>query len=146
MNRRIVGALMGAVVLAGGGLTVSAWAAGGVAPFITAAVSDPGRPKADTDRDADRKPTEVVAFAGVKPGMKVIELRWGKKAQERFGKTLLEQIEALSQEEYQKLTALSGSEIKKYLQYKGSIPDGEFYTLFTDLPADRVVTTPELGW
>src|ERR1700743_762670 len=43
-------------------------------PAITAAVADKGRPEADTKRDADRKPAEVVAFAGVKPGMVVEEL------------------------------------------------------------------------
>jgi predicted methyltransferase len=37
-------------------------------------VSDPGRPAADTARDAERKPGEVLAFAGVKPGDKVGEL------------------------------------------------------------------------
>lgn len=41
---------------------------------ITAAVADKGRPEADTKRDADRKPAEIVAFAGVKPGMSVEEL------------------------------------------------------------------------
>src|SRR3569623_3082668 len=41
---------------------------------IAAAVADPGRPAADTARDADRKPTQIVAFAGVKPGDKVAEL------------------------------------------------------------------------
>jgi predicted methyltransferase len=43
-------------------------------PAITAAVADKGRPAADTMRDADRKPAEVVAFAGIKPGMTVEEL------------------------------------------------------------------------
>ncbi len=43
-------------------------------PAITAAVADKGRPDADTKRDADRKPAEVIAFAGVKPGMSVEEL------------------------------------------------------------------------
>jgi predicted methyltransferase len=43
-------------------------------PAITAAVADPGRPEADTKRDADRKPAEIVAFAGVKAGDKVEEL------------------------------------------------------------------------
>ena len=41
---------------------------------ITAAVADKGRPEADTKRDADRKPAEIVAFAGIKPGMAVEEL------------------------------------------------------------------------
>jgi predicted methyltransferase len=43
-------------------------------PAITAAVADKSRPEADTKRDADRKPAEIVAFAGVKPGMSVEEL------------------------------------------------------------------------
>ncbi|MEI9889400.1 MAG: methyltransferase, partial [Caulobacteraceae bacterium] len=41
---------------------------------ISAAVADKGRPEADTKRDADRKPAEIVAFAGVQPGMTVEEL------------------------------------------------------------------------
>lgn len=43
-------------------------------PAITTAVADKARPEADTKRDADRKPAEIVAFAGVKPGMSVEEL------------------------------------------------------------------------
>lgn len=42
--------------------------------YVQAAVTDPARPEADTKRDADRKPAETVAFAGVKPGDTVIEL------------------------------------------------------------------------
>lgn len=41
---------------------------------ITAAVADPGRPAVDRYRDDRRKPAETVAFAGVKPGMKIAEL------------------------------------------------------------------------
>jgi len=42
--------------------------------YVTKAVSDTTRPKADTDRDALRLPAETIAFAGVQPGMKVAEL------------------------------------------------------------------------
>jgi predicted methyltransferase len=45
-----------------------------ISPAIKAAVSDAGRPEADTKRDEDRKPAEVVAFAGIKPGDKVADL------------------------------------------------------------------------
>ncbi len=45
-----------------------------ISPAIKSAVSDAGRPAADTARDADRKPAEVVAFAGIKPGDKVADL------------------------------------------------------------------------
>lgn len=49
-----------------------------VPPAIAAAVADPGRPQADKDRDANRKPAETLAFAGVKPGMVVAELAPGR--------------------------------------------------------------------
>lgn len=42
--------------------------------YITAAVADAGRPAEDKQRDADRKPAETVLFAGIKPGMTVVEL------------------------------------------------------------------------
>jgi predicted methyltransferase len=42
-----------------------------------AILGDPARPEADRARDADRKPAEVVAFAGVKPGARVAELAPG---------------------------------------------------------------------
>ena len=41
---------------------------------IAAAVANPARPAADTARDAERKPAEVLAFSGVKPGDKVLEV------------------------------------------------------------------------
>jgi len=49
-----------------------------VTPAIAAAVADAGRPDADKERDAARKPAETVAFAGVKPGMVVGELGPGR--------------------------------------------------------------------
>jgi len=44
---------------------------------ITAAVADAGRPAADKAADTNRKPGQVLAFAGVKPGMVVAELGSG---------------------------------------------------------------------
>ena len=43
-------------------------------PVVTAAVADASRPEADKARDANRKPAEVIAFAGLKPGDKVADL------------------------------------------------------------------------
>lgn len=40
---------------------------------IAAAVADAGRPAADTKRDADRKPAEMLEFAGIKPGQTVAD-------------------------------------------------------------------------
>ncbi len=45
-----------------------------VPAYDKAAVDDSTRPDADRKRDTDRKPAEVLAFAGIKPGMKVGEL------------------------------------------------------------------------
>ena len=59
----------GAVALAGASLAVA-----DAPDTIAAAVANSARPKADTDRDALRKPAEVLAFAGVKPGQQVLEL------------------------------------------------------------------------
>jgi predicted methyltransferase len=44
-----------------------------VPPAIAAAVADPGRPAADTSRDGERHPAELVAFAQVAPGQKVAD-------------------------------------------------------------------------
>jgi len=44
-----------------------------VPAYVAAAVSDKGRPAADTARDANRKPAETVAFSSVKPGDKVAD-------------------------------------------------------------------------
>lgn len=48
-----------------------------IPPAIQAAVTDPARPATDTVRDAARKPVEVVAFAGLKPGDRVADFMSG---------------------------------------------------------------------
>jgi predicted methyltransferase len=45
-----------------------------VSKSIAAAVADPARPQADRDRDADRKPAESIAFAGLAPGQRIADL------------------------------------------------------------------------
>jgi len=65
-----------AFALMSAGLTAGALAQGATAA-IAAAVADPARPAADTARDAERKPAQIVAFAGVKPGDTVVELMPG---------------------------------------------------------------------
>jgi len=72
-----------AAILASGSVLALALAAGAVCAaqlpaFITAAVADGTRPDADRQRDADRKPGETLAFAGVKPGATVLELAAGR--------------------------------------------------------------------
>lgn len=63
--------VLGAALLA---LAMSAAAMAAAIPgYVTRAVADTSRPKADTDHDALRLPAQTIAFAGVKPGMKVAE-------------------------------------------------------------------------
>jgi predicted methyltransferase len=45
-----------------------------VPAFVKAAVADTHRPAADTMRDGDRQPTDMLAYSGIKPGDKVAEL------------------------------------------------------------------------
>jgi predicted methyltransferase len=45
--------------------------------YDTDAVANPNRPDKDRERDVNRKPAAVIAFAGVKPGQKVAELMPG---------------------------------------------------------------------
>jgi predicted methyltransferase len=61
-----------AAVLVLGGVAV-AIAADRIPAYVDSAVADTTRPAADRDRDADRKPAEVLAFSGVKPGDNVGE-------------------------------------------------------------------------
>lgn len=64
----------GALAALAAGAGWQAIGAASVPAYIAAAVANTARPQADRDRDAARKPGEVIAFAGVKPGEKVLEL------------------------------------------------------------------------
>ena len=55
-------------------LSLAAVQASPVPAAVSAAIADPGRPEADTKRDADRKPADMLVFAGVKPGQKVADM------------------------------------------------------------------------
>ena len=55
-------------------LMATAVPAAHVSHAIRDAVADPARPEADREQDAERKPAETLAFAGVRPGMQVGEL------------------------------------------------------------------------
>jgi predicted methyltransferase len=55
-------------------LAAGAAAAADIPAYVAAAVADPSRPKDEVAKDALRDPARTLAFAGVKPGMKVAEL------------------------------------------------------------------------
>jgi predicted methyltransferase len=66
--------ILAAVLAATLVLTVNGASAAPTPANIAAAVADSGRPDADKQRDANRKPAETLAFAGVKPGAQIAEL------------------------------------------------------------------------
>jgi predicted methyltransferase len=47
------------------------------AKAIDAAILDSGRPESDTGRDTDRKPSETLKFAGIRPGDKIADYAAG---------------------------------------------------------------------
>lgn len=81
MKRRLAFALCASLAssltLAACTAPVSTPAAPDARAAIAASVSDSRRPAADTARDAARKPAQVLAFAGVKPGMVIAEVAPG---------------------------------------------------------------------
>jgi len=73
MRRAIAVCAALAVCGAAGG----AWAqspGGHIPAYIRAAVDNPARPEKDRQRDVNRKPAQVLTFAGVRPGLKIAEL------------------------------------------------------------------------
>jgi predicted methyltransferase len=73
MARQLLAAVVAASLLT----STAVFAAQAVPAAITAAVNDASRPAADKALDANRKPAETLAFAGVKRGMTVAELAAG---------------------------------------------------------------------
>src|SRR5487761_832573 len=67
MKKILLGAMVLAVALSGAAIAAA------IPDYVSQAVADTTRPQADTDRDAVRLPAETIAFAGVRPGMKVAE-------------------------------------------------------------------------
>jgi predicted methyltransferase len=76
MNARfLLSAVAAAAVLAGcAAMPPQAWE---VTPEIRAVVASPDRTEADRKTDERRKPEMMLAFAGVKPGMRVLEVGAG---------------------------------------------------------------------
>ncbi|HEY2179679.1 MAG TPA: hypothetical protein VGH15_13960, partial [Caulobacteraceae bacterium] len=68
MRKRVAAALVLILIAAAGG------AAAATPAFVAKAVADPARPKDDVASDALRDPADTLAFAGVRPGMRVGEL------------------------------------------------------------------------
>jgi predicted methyltransferase len=97
---------------------IPAWAA---PSNLEKAVADSGRPAADTARDAGRKPADSLAWAGIKPGMKVVDLLPGNGYYTRiFAK-------AVGDNGY--VYAYFGSQYDARLKSQNKDPDNQFADL-----------------
>ena len=66
----VAAVLIGGCASSGGGGTKNAWKTAD----LSTALASPTRPQADRDRDADRKPAELMTFFGVEKGMTALDL------------------------------------------------------------------------
>ena len=96
---------------------------------MKAAVADTNRPEADTKRDENRKPAEMLAFAGITPGKVVVDLLPGSGYFTR--------IFAHAVEPGGRVYAYFGTQYDKRLKDAGKDPDYQF--------ADLKRTYPNLG-
>ena len=111
------------MLLAAATLTVCAAPVFAAPAYIEKAVSDPARPAADTARDAGRKPAAVLAWAGIKPGMKVVDMLPGNGYYTRIF------ARAVGDNGY--VYAYFGTQYDARLKSQGKDPDNQF----TDLKA-----------
>jgi len=109
--------LAGAALLASTALTLAA------APTakMKAAVADSGRPAADTARDENRKPADMLAFAGIGPGKLVVDMLPGGGYFTR--------IFAKAVEPGGRVYAYFGTQYDARLKTQGKDPDYQFADL-----------------
>jgi predicted methyltransferase len=98
-------------------------------PKMKAAVADSARPEADTKRDENRKPAEMLAFAGITPGKVVVDMLPGGGYFTR--------IFARAVEPGGRVYAYFGTQYDARLKGQGKDPDNQF--------ADLKRTYPNLG-
>ena len=119
------------------GLLVSA-ALANAAPRVTermkAAVADSDRPADDTRRDANRKPAEMLAFAGITPGKVVVDMLPGSGYFTR--------IFAHAVEPGGRVYAYFGTQYDTRLKGQGKDPDNQFTDLKKTYPNLGVIHGP----
>ncbi|HEY0265408.1 MAG TPA: hypothetical protein VGC16_01570 [Rhizomicrobium sp.] len=123
--------LAGAALLSATAVT---FAAPAVPSHIAAAVADSGRPEADTKRDEGRKPAEQLAWAGIKPGMVVVDMLPGGGYFTRlFAKAVGPQGQVY---------AYFGTQYDARLKSQGKDPDNQFADLKAAYPNLGVIHGP----
>jgi predicted methyltransferase len=88
---------------------------------MKAAVADNARPAADTARDVNRKPAEMLAFAGITPGKVVVDMLPGAGYFTR--------IFARAVEPHGRVYAYFGTQYDARLKSQGKDPDSQFSDL-----------------
>src|ERR1700761_8707133 len=118
------------LLLAGSAILISTIAmAAAPTAQMKAAVADAGAPAADTARDENRKPAEMLAFAGITPGKVVVDLLPGGGYFTR--------IFAKAVEPGGRVYAYFGTQYDERLKKANKDPDNQF--------ADLKHTYPNLG-
>src|SRR5689334_5951032 len=74
MNAKSVTTAAAMIVLMAGGAFAATRAVDRIPNYITSAITNPARAEKDPEIDQRRHPAELMAFAGVKPGDKVLDL------------------------------------------------------------------------
>lgn len=109
-------AAAGAIAVASMAFAGAQTAAGAPLPsYVSSALSDPRRTDADRAQDVDRKPGEMVVFAGIKPGMKVVDMIPGAGYFTRIF------ADAVGQSGY--VYAFQPSNLDDYIKKRFSVPD-----------------------
>lgn len=129
MKHRIL-LLAGAAVIASGALALAA------APTarMKAAVADSARPEADTKRDENRKPAEMLAFAGITPGKVVVDMLPGGGY---FTRLFAKAVEPGG-----RVYAYFGTQYDERLKSQGKDPDAQFADLKKQYPDLGVIHGP----
>src|ERR1700729_698287 len=109
--------------LAGGGLLASSAMTFAAAPTakMKAAVAGSGPPAADTARDENRKPAEMLAFSGITPGKVVVDMLPGAGY---FTRIFAKAVEPNGQ-----VYAYFGTQYDARLKGQGKDPDMQFTDL-----------------
>ena len=110
--------LAGMALLASTAIVIAAPA---VTEKMKAAVADSGRPEADTKRDENRKPAEMLAFGGITPGKVVVDMLPGGGY---FTRLFAKAVEPGG-----RVYAYFGSQYDARLKTQGKDPDYQFSDL-----------------
>jgi predicted methyltransferase len=125
-------------LLMAGAALLAASAVSAPAATVTAkmkeAVADPARPEADKARDQNRKPAEMLAFAGITPGKTVVDLLPGAGYFTR--------IFAKAVEPGGHVYAYFGTQYDARLKGQGKDPDNQFADLKQAYPDLSVIHAP----